>query len=840
MTTYNFSALGANQHLSFNRAVDVLRFDSTAITAADVRLTEDGANLGFSYGGKTVWVDGMASVAQLASFNLSFDNGSLLMAGIGYNETIVDWYGQNYRDRTTLATSTVGNQVWGLGGADVVETGSGNDWIVGNLPLDPLTHLSRVGETGSPTSSVSPSISADSHFVAFSGAWTSFGSTSNNNSDVVVMDTQTGTVTNEHQSAAGVGGNSGAGSPVVSADGTVLAFMSASSNLVSGTDGSLYDIYASQIGGPAIERVSTGTGGTLAADGRSLNPDLSADGRSVVFESSTSNWAPGGSTAYNDIFLKDRTTDKLTRISTSLTGGDGNGESRFAKISADGSIVVFESAASDMTGGDTNGYTDIFLWDRSNGRLIKLSSFDPATTRNPNNSSNLPDIAYDYNAGIIVNNQVVTHGVIVFQTAKALSAHDTNNQTDIYALSFTKNLSGTSFDNTFQLVSSKADGTGVQLSSSDASVSGDGRFVVFTSSSEQLVPGDSNGYSDVFVKDLHTGEIALVSRSAAGTPANQHSGHAQISLGGDWIVFESSATSLAPATDGNGGLPDVFGVSNPLLRDTLAGGSGNDTYVLSRADIVVEQANGGTDTIQSSIDYTLGANLENLTLGQGGTATVGVGNQLNNALAGNALNNTLSGLEGSDTLTGGSGNDTLDGGAGVDTAVYSGARAGYTVTRTSGGLTVSGADGVDTLTGVERLKFADATVAMDIDGTGGQAYRIYQAAFNRTPDGGGLGYWIKVLDDGAALRDVALGFVGSAEFQSVYGANPTNAQLVSRYYENVLHRAPEAGGYNYWLGVLDQHLDTPAGVLANISESGENQTGVIGVIGNGFPYTPYG
>ena len=201
------------------------------------------------------------------------------------------------------------------------------------------------------------------------------------------------------------------------------------------------------------------------------------------------------------------------------------------------------------------------------------------------------------------------------------------------------------------------------------------------------------------------------------------------------------------------------------------------------------------------------------------------------------------GYGGNDSILGGAGDDAIDGGAGLDTAVYVGARANYVVSRTPEGCSVAavaGTDGTDTLTGVERLKFNDATVAIDIDGTGGQGYRLYQAAFNRTPDAGGLGFWIKALDGGASLRDVAAGFVTSAEFQTVYGTNPTNAQLVGKYYENVLHRAPEAGGYNYWLGVLDQHLDTAAGVLANISESAENQAGVIGVIGNGFAYTPYG
>jgi Domain of unknown function (DUF4214) len=141
---------------------------------------------------------------------------------------------------------------------------------------------------------------------------------------------------------------------------------------------------------------------------------------------------------------------------------------------------------------------------------------------------------------------------------------------------------------------------------------------------------------------------------------------------------------------------------------------------------------------------------------------------------------------------------------------------------------------------VERLQFSDTSFALDIDGAAGQAYRIYQAAFNRTPDAGGLGFWINAKDNGSSLRDIALGFTQSSEFKSLYGANPTNSEIVTQFYANVLHRAAEQGGFNFWLGVLDTKADTVAGVLAAFSESAENQAGVIDIIGNGFSYTHFG
>ena len=183
----------------------------------------------------------------------------------------------------------------------------------------------------------------------------------------------------------------------------------------------------------------------------------------------------------------------------------------------------------------------------------------------------------------------------------------------------------------------------------------------------------------------------------------------------------------------------------------------------------------------------------------------------------------------------------LDGGAGTDTAVFSGNRASYTISKASTGLTVtSTAEGLDTLANVERLKFADTAIAFDTSGVGGQTYRVYKAALNRTPDVGGLGFWISGMDGGESLNAVAQGFVNSVEFKTVYGASPTNAQIVTRFYDNVLGRAADSSGYNYWLGVLNSGQASVAGVLASFSESPENQAAVIGVIGNGILYTPYG
>ena len=163
------------------------------------------------------------------------------------------------------------------------------------------------------------------------------------------------------------------------------------------------------------------------------------------------------------------------------------------------------------------------------------------------------------------------------------------------------------------------------------------------------------------------------------------------------------------------------------------------------------------------------------------------------------------------------------------------------------------AEGVDALLNVERLRFDDYGVAFDVTptgnvldpvtkgegGNGGKAYRLYQAALAREPDLPGLGYWITQVDNGEPLWNLAYGFITSAEFKDKYGQNPTNEEYIQALYQNVLHRAAEGAGHDYWLAALDSGATTREQMLVDFSESAENKANVIEVIGNGFDYTPW-
>jgi len=144
------------------------------------------------------------------------------------------------------------------------------------------------------------------------------------------------------------------------------------------------------------------------------------------------------------------------------------------------------------------------------------------------------------------------------------------------------------------------------------------------------------------------------------------------------------------------------------------------------------------------------------------------------------------------------------------------------------------------LEGYKRVEFTDKTVALDTEAVGGQAYRVYKAAFNREPDQGGLGYWIAQMDSGMNMVEVAARFIDSNEFRSIYGNNPSDAVFLTRVYQNVLGREPEPTGYNWWLNELRTNPEkTRAKVLADFSESAENKVGVSSLISAGVVFQPY-
>jgi len=298
----------------------------------------------------------------------------------------------------------------------------------------------------------------------------------------------------------------------------------------------------------------------------------------------------------------------------------------------------------------------------------------------------------------------------------------------------------------------------------------------------------------------------------------------EVQRGSGTIVLKTAAGAVVGSYDAASS--QHLRIDGSTLTVQPAGGLVPDTdYVMVIAAGALRDSAG--------ISYAGGASFR-FTTAAAGPALVGSGSA--DHLVGTAAADSLHGGNGNDVLEGLGGDDELDGGPGLDTVLYRGSMVSYAIEATGAGFTVAGPDGFDILIGVERLQFSDFRVAFDTEGSGGMAYRLYRAAFDRAPDHGGLGFWMAALDRGASLALVAQQFLDSPEF----GARRSGSghdQYVTDLYDNVLHRTPDAAGLAFWVDHLTAATMTPAQTLVAFSESAENRAALIGVIEHGVVYT---
>jgi hypothetical protein len=291
-------------------------------------------------------------------------------------------------------------------------------------------------------------------------------------------------------------------------------------------------------------RVSVSSAG-VQGNGQSLTAApgiaVSADGRFVVFDSDSSNLVPGDTNQHRDVFLRDRAAGTTRRASVSSTGRQANGDSFGASISADGRYVVYSSKATNLVPGDTNGATDAILYDRVTRSTTRISVSTTGTQGHGDS----------YAAEISQDDRVVAFT----SSASDLVPGDTNQAADAFV-----RLRGSGKTKRVSVSGSGQQGSGA---SGATSLSADGRFVLFTSRSSNLVPGDTNGYADVFVRDRvakATERVSVSSDGAQGceyengSSANSEGG--SISASGRFVVFDSEAACLTLNDDS--GDEDVF------------------------------------------------------------------------------------------------------------------------------------------------------------------------------------------------------------------------------------------------------------------------------------------
>jgi len=396
----------------------------------------------------------------------------------------------------------------------------------------------------------------------------------------------------------GTPGNSESSSPALSADGHYVAFSSWATNLVSGDTNDAPDIFVRDLQTGAMARVSIAADGTQA-NGYSYSPALSSDGRFVAFSSDATNLVANDTNGRMDIFVHDRDTDTngifdepgevtTTLVSVSSGGSQGIYHSYSPDISGDGRYVAFETSSS-MVGDDTNGYSDIFVRDRDADEdgifdepgavsTVRVSIASDGTQGNDH--SYLPTLSAD------------GRYVAFYSVASNLVGDDTNGKIDVFVHDRDADENGI-FDEPGAVstvrVSVASDGTQGNDHSYPAAISGDGRYVAFRSAASNLVDDDTNGYDDIFIHDLQTGETWRVSLTNCGDQGDNNSGSSDdpmvaLSTDGRYVAFPSSAQNLV---SGDTNYKDIFVRDRALGQTALVSAEPDSVTGIGRDSVAV-------------------------------------------------------------------------------------------------------------------------------------------------------------------------------------------------------------------------------------------------------------
>jgi cold shock CspA family protein len=388
-------------------------------------------------------------------------------------------------------------------------------------------------------SSYRQAISGNGRFVAFdSGARNLVAGDSNGVHDVFVHDRETKKTKRVSVRSNGTQADEGSYSPAISGNGRFVAFSSYASNLVAGDSNGSWDVFVHDRKTKETRRVSVGSDGAQA-DAYSDYPAISGNGRFVAFISLATNLVAGDSNGAWDVFVHDRETKETRRVSVGSDGAQADGYSNVPTISGNGRFVGFESDATNLVADDTNGVTDVFVHDRETNETKRVSVGSNGTQAD--GGSSLPAISGN------------GRFVAFLSGATNLVAGDTNEDFDVFVHDRETNET--------KRVSVGLNGAQAESGSSMPAISGNGRFVAFESFAANLVAGDTNGSADVFVHDRETNQTKRVSVRSNGAQGDGDSYAPAISGNGRFVAFFSFATNLVAGDTNN--RSDVF-VRGPL------------------------------------------------------------------------------------------------------------------------------------------------------------------------------------------------------------------------------------------------------------------------------------
>jgi Tol biopolymer transport system component len=342
----------------------------------------------------------------------------------------------------------------------------------------------------------------------------------------------------------------------ISSEGYWIAFQSSATNLVSGDTNGFDDVFLRDVYLGETTRASELPG--VQANGANLNPAIADLGRYVAFESDASNLIVGDTNGARDVLLFGRQAGTMLRASVSTAGAQSNGASFLPSLSADGRYVAFESDATNLVANDTNAKRDIFVRDTFSSTTVRASVSSLGVQANGTSSA----------CSISADGRWVT-----FQsTAANLVPGDTNAIADVFVHDLQM---GTTVRASVAISGAQANGP-----SFAPTLSGDGRLVTFASEAANLVSGDTNAARDIFLHDLQSGVTTRISLSSTWLEANGASFHPMISPDGGSVAFHSLASNLVTGDTNNA--RDVFvrnlqAASTTRLSISTAGVEGNDT-----------------------------------------------------------------------------------------------------------------------------------------------------------------------------------------------------------------------------------------------------------------------
>lgn len=312
----------------------------------------------------------------------------------------------------------------------------------------------------------------------------------------------------------------------ISGDGRYIVFHSRGALILPDEDSGDYpddDVFLRDVSDGTLTRISVNSAG-VEQPGESWGASVADDGVHVAFTSSA-RLASGDSTVYRDVFVRNRDTLRTVLVSKSYMGTAANRDSQNAVISPNSYRVAYASRASNLVEGDTNDYWDVFL--KYTGSSVSVM----ASVNSEGEQSNGNSSVYDSPA-------LSEDGLIVAFTSFAnnLAAGDDNAQPDVFVRDV--------LDRTTTLISCSNAGDPGNGESGTPSISYDGRYVAFRSTASNLVPDDTNGVSDVFVRDRQTGQTERVSINLTGEQGNNHSFDPSVSSTGRFIAFHTLADNL--------------------------------------------------------------------------------------------------------------------------------------------------------------------------------------------------------------------------------------------------------------------------------------------------------